>query len=179
MGTLLVLAPEIDIYEQLPDGSRLIDPVHSHKARQAAQRAIVQQLRERHHAVLPLEADCLPIGDMQSVRSLFRSVNRSIQLHTIGPQLFPAKKAAFEYHLGSVASILQAYQADGLVLAIGHQLGILRPTKNWLSIAVVEPEGRIVWYAFQGDHTRFSFQNEEGVHTLVASTLAGFWEQGS
>ena len=179
MGKMLVLFPEISIFEQLPDGNQLFDQVHSHKARQAAQQAIVRQLHDRQYSVLPLDSDSVPTSDIQSVISLFRSVNRSIQLHTIGPQLFPTKKAAFKYHLGPVADILQAHHADGLVLAIGHQTGIDRPTKNWISIAVAEPEGRIIWYGIQGDHERFNIQNDEGVQTLVASTMANFWEQGS
>jgi len=179
MEKMLVLVPEISIYEQLPDGSRLFEQVRSHEARLSAQQAVVEQLQNRHYSVQPLDADSMSTPEIQSVLALFRSVNRSVQLHTIGPQLFPAKKAAFEYHLGAVADILQAYHADGLVLAIGHQTGLARPTKNWLSIAVVEPEGRIIWYAFQGDHERFNIQNDEGVHTLVTSTMANFREQGS
>jgi len=178
MERMLVLVPEISIYEQLPDGSRLLDPALSHAARRSAQQAIVRQLQNRHYSVLPLDSDSMVTRDIQGVISLFRSVNRSIQLHTIGPQLFPAKQAAFEYHLGTVADILKAHHADGLVLAIGHQTGSVQPSKNWLSIAVVEPEGRIIWYGFQGDHERFNIQNDEGVSTLVASTMANFREQG-
>lgn len=179
MKTMLVLVPEISIYELLTDGSRLFDPLHSHEVRQAAQEAIARQLQNRHYSVLLLGTDSMSTIDIQSLLALFRSVNRSIQLHTIGPQPFPAKKAAFEYHLGTVADILQAYHADGLVMAIGHQTGTVQPTKTWLSIAVVEPEGRVIWYGYQGDHERFNIQNCEGVRTLVASTMANFWEQGS
>lgn len=179
MEKMLVLVPEISIYDQLPDGSRLLDRVHSHEARLSAQQAVVEQLQNRHYSVQPLDAESMSTPEIQGVLALFRSVNRSIQLHTIGPQPFPAKKAAFEYHLGTVVDILQTYHADGLVLAIGHQTGRVQPSKNWLSIAVVEPEGRIIWYAFQGDHERFSFQDDEGVHILVASTMAKFRGQGS
>ncbi len=179
MGKMVVLVPDIHMYEQLPDGSRLLDQAHSREARNAAQAAIARQLRNRRYQVMPLPSDRLPTGEVESVRSLFRSVNRSIQLHTIGPQRFPTKMAAFEYHLGPVADILQACHADGLVLAIGHQTGIAQPTKNWLSIAVVEPEGRIIWYGIQGDHDRFNIRTDAGVDTLVASTMATFWEHGS
>ena len=78
-----------------------------------------------------------------------------------------------------MAEILKANRADGLVLALGHQTTSAQPTKNWLSIAVVEPEGRIIWYGLQGDHKKFDLQTAEGMTALVATTLANFCEQGS
>jgi hypothetical protein len=78
-----------------------------------------------------------------------------------------------------VDEILKASRADGLVLALGHQTASTQPTKNWLSIAVVEPEGRIIWYGLQGNHKKFDLQTSEGVTALVATTLSNFWDQGS
>ncbi len=179
MGVMLVLDPEIGIYENFPDGSRMFHEVYSNDAQRAAQQAIVRELQERQFSVLTVNPDTVAPGEIMSIAALFRSVNRSIQLHTIGPQLFPTKNSVFEYNLGPVAKILKAYGADGLVLVLGHQTGTDQPARNWLSIAVVEPEGRIIWYGIQGGHERFNIQDEQGVHALVASTLANFWEQGS
>jgi hypothetical protein len=179
MGKLLVMQPDIGIYEKMPDGSRLYDQANSRRARRQVQQAIVNQLRNRHFSVLAVTPDDMQTADVRDVAALFRSVNRSIQLHTIGPQVFPDKKADFEYHLGSVAPLLDAYQADGLVIAIGHQTGIEQPTKNWLSIAVAEPGGAIVWYGIQGDHERFNIHEKKSMQTLVASAMASFWEHGS
>lgn len=179
MGVMLVLDPEIDIYENFPDGSRMFHEVYSNDSQRAAQQAIVRELQERQFSVLTVNPDTVPPGEMISIAALFRSVNRSIQLHTFGPQLFPTKTSLFEYNLGPVADILKVYGADGLVLALGHQTGTDQPVRNWLSIAIVEPEGRIIWYGIQGDHERFNIHDEKGVHALVASTLANFWEQGS
>ena len=178
MGVMLVLIPEIGIVEQLADGSRMLLEDRSRDARQMAQDAIITQLQDRRFVVRTVDADTMSTGELTSIRPLFRSVNRSIQLHTIGPQVFSPKKASFEYHLGSVADILDAYGADGLVLAIGHQTGTDIPTGNWLSIAVVEPGGRIIWYGIYGNHEQFNIQTTEGMQALVASTMAGFWEQG-
>lgn len=179
MGVMLVLVPEIGIFEQMPDGSRLFQDIQSQEAQRKAQQSIVRQLQERHYAVKTADARTMHSSDLLSVTSLFRSVNRSIQLHTFGPQLYPAKLSAFEYHLGSVDEILKASRADGLVLALGHQTASTQPTKNWLSIAVVEPEGRVIWYGLQGNHKKFDLQTSEGVTALVATTLANFWDQGS
>ncbi len=179
MDKLLVVQPEIAIFEKMADGSRLYHHHNSVRSQRLVQQAIVNQLQRRHFSVLVVTPEDMESAEVRNVTALFRSVNRSIQLHTIGPQLFPEKKAAFEYQLGSVATLLDTYQADGLVLAIGHQTGIEQPTKNWLSIAVAEPGGTIIWYAIQGDHERFNIQEEKSMQTQVASTMASFWEPGS
>ncbi|MCB2147373.1 MAG: hypothetical protein KQI81_12935 [Deltaproteobacteria bacterium] len=179
MGSMLVLMPEIGIFEQMPDGSRLFQDIQSQEAQRNTQQSIVRELQKRHFTVHTADPRMMQSPELLSVTSLFRSVNRSIQLHTFGPQLFPAKLSAFEYDLGSVADILKANGADGLVLALGHQTASDQPSKNWLSIAVVEPEGRIIWYGLQGDHRKFNLQTTEGMTALVAATLADFGEQGS
>ncbi len=179
MGVMLVLVPEIRIFEQMPDGSRLFHDIQSQDARSIAQQSIVRQLEARHFTVQTADTRMMQSSELLSVTSLFRSVNRSIQLHTFGPQLYPSKLSAFEYNLGPVTEILKVNRADGLVLAIGHQTTSGQPTKNWLSIAVVEPEGRIIWYGLQGDHQKFNLQTSDGLTALVTTTLANFWEQGS
>ncbi|HSO18929.1 MAG TPA: hypothetical protein VLT88_05710 [Desulfosarcina sp.] len=179
LGVMLVLSPDIDIFEKMSDGSRIYREVLSQRARDTAQAEIVRQLQDRHFGVRTLEAGAIATVDVQSITALYRSVNRSIQLHTIGPQIFPAKKSAFDYRVGSVADMLRAYDADGMILALGHQTGIGRPDRNWLSIAVVEPQGRIIWYGIYGNHKRFDIQTPADMQALVASTMADFWESGS
>jgi len=179
MGAMLVLVPEIGIFEQLPDGSRLFQDTQSRDAQRIAQQSIVGQLQKRHFTVQTADARMMKANEIQSITALFRSVNRSIQLHTFGPQIYPDKLKAFEYQLGPVAGILKAHGADGLVLALGHQTGSDQPARNWLSIAVVEPQGRIIWYSVQGSHLQFNLQSPESVAALVACAMANFWEPGS
>ncbi len=179
MGVMLVLVPEIGIFEQMPGGGQLIQDIQSHDAQLIAQKSIAAQLRERHFRVQTADARMMQQPEIKSVTSLFRSVNRSIQLHTFGPQIFPAKLRAFEYNLGPVSDTLKTYGADGLILALGYQTGAGQPAKNWLSIAVVEPEGRVIWYGVQGDHLTYNFQRPESVNAIVADTMANFWESGS
>ena len=150
MGVMLMWAPEIGIFEKMQDGSSMYNETRSHSAQRFAQEAVKKQFQERHFLVRTIDSATIPSGEMISILSLFRSVNRSIQLHTLGPQIFPLKKTTFEYHLGPVAEILKANSADGLVLVLGHQTGIDLPARNWISIAVVEPGGRIIWYCIHG-----------------------------
>jgi hypothetical protein len=176
---MLVLGPEIGIFEKMPDGSRLPQDIHSQKAQHHAQQAIVRQLQGRHFSVQTVDDGFMQQSEIVDIISLYRSVNRSIQLHTFGPQVFPTKVKAFDYDLGPVARILKDSGADGLVLALGHQTTTDQPTQNWISIAVVEPEGRIIWYGMHGDHLKYNLQTQEGINALVAATMADFWEQGS
>lgn len=179
MGAMLVLLPEIRIFQQLPDGSRLFQDIQSQEAQRNAQAAIIKQLRERHVKVRTTAIQLPQQEEYQCITYLYRSVNRSIQLHTFGPQIFPVKLSTFEYSVGSVADMLTACGADGLVMAIGHQTGSDQPDSNWFSIAVVEPEGRIIWYGLQGNPHQFNLQNAKSVSALVAATMDSFWEQGS
>jgi hypothetical protein len=179
MGALLVLPPEIRIFEQLSDGNRLFQDIQSQEAQRRAQAAIVRQLMKRHFTVRAASPQLMQKLEYRSVTALFRSVNLSIQLHTYGPQPFPAKVDAFEYSVGSVADILAANGADGLVLSIGYQSGSDQPGSDWFSIAVVEPEGRIIWYNLLNGPQRFDLQSEAGVSSVVDSAMADFWEHGS
>jgi hypothetical protein len=179
MGVMLVSLPEIRIFQQMPDGGRLFQDIQSREARRQAQAAIIRQLGERGYTARAVDEQTGQRSDYHRLISLFRSVNHAIQLHTYGPQIFPAKLDAFDYHVGSVAEMLRQNGADGLVLAIGYQSGSEKPAGNWFSIAVVEPEGRIIWYGLQGSPRRFDLRREEGVSALVARTMAAFREHGS
>ena len=179
MGVMLVMTPEIRIFEQLPDGGRLFQDGQSREAQSRAQTSIIRQLQSRHFSAQPVDADTMMQEDYREISALFRSVNRSIQLHTYGPQRFPTKLASFDYQVGSIADILSANGADALVMAVGFQTGAEAPVHSWFSIAVVEPHGRIVWYNVKGDSQRFDLQHADGVSDLVAATMANFWERGS
>lgn len=179
MRTMLVIAPRIDIFEAMADGSHLYREALSQDAQWAAQQAVISQLQARHFTVRTADAGSAMDEELSDIVSLFRSVNRSIQLHTIGPQVFPAKRKAFDYRIGNIADVLDTYAVDGMVLMLGHQTGLERPDRNWISIAVVEPQGRIVWYGIHGDHDRFDIHLPTGMEALVATTMADFWESDS
>lgn len=176
MGVMLMLPPEIAIFEQLSDGSRLYREEFSQRAQRGVQASIIEQLGARRFAVKTVDPDTMKRPAYADVVSLFRSVNHSIQLHTLGPQPYPGKRKAFEYDLGPVDGILEENGADGLVLSLGHQTGFEPAAQNWLSIAVVEPQGRIIWYGMSADGHKYDFQRRDGLASLVADTLVPFWK---
>ena len=179
MGVMLVAAPDIRIFEQLPDNGRLFREDLSQMAQHRAQTAIARILGDRGFTIQQADPQTLPEAELDEISVLFRSVNRSIQLHTYGPQIFPDKMDKFEYSVGSISELLNARHADGLVLAMGYQTGIKTPEKNWFSVAVVEPQGTVIWYNLTSSPQRFNFQHREAVSALVAETMHPFWERGS
>ena len=171
---VLLLPPEINIFAENPDGNLLWQNGASQAAQRYIQQAVAQTLAAHQFSVRMADAEMIGRSDVHNVKALFRSVNRAIQLHTYGPQLFPTKQRVFEYGLGSVADILASGHADALVLVIGHQtLSQSRP-KSWISIAVIEPGGNIIWYSMQGARQDLGLQTSSGALTLVSQTLHNF-----
>ena len=174
MDRMLVLQPEVRIYKEMPDGSRLYQESMSLEAQHNAQASIIREFENQAFTVQTTEAFRPPNEDMNDVAMLFRSVNRSIQLHTFGPQIYPAKLETFEYSVGSVDNLLSAAGADGLVMAIGYQTGTEKPDKNWFALALIEPQGNVIWYNLTCMPDRFNFQRQNDISALVAETMHNF-----
>lgn len=176
---VLVLHPEINIFEELDDGSMICQMDKSRDAQATAFEAVSDVLADKDYFVRPAGSETMNNDEIRSVQTLFRSVNRSIQLHTYGPQLYPAKLRDFEYEVGPVDDVLTQFEVDALVLVVGHQtLSSLRP-KTWISIAVVEPGGKIIWYGMQGAKADLDLQTPTSAHSLVNETLLPFSRFGT
>lgn len=176
---VLVLHPEISIFQELADGSMAWQMDQSQDAQSAALKAVTQVLAQKDYMVLPAGPQPMHNAEIRSVRTLFRSVNRSIQLHTYGPQLYPSKVKRFEYEVGPVNGLLAQYRADALVLVVGHQTLSSQRPETWISIAVVEPGGKVIWYGMQGAKKNLDLQSATGALALVDETLQSFSRVGS
>ena len=179
MTEILVLVPKIDIFEKMPDGSRLFDDMESQKTQRQAQEAIARQLAMRRFSIEKADDGLMQTSEVEDITSLFKPVNRAIQLHVFGPQPFPVKVKHFQYDLGPVDELLRTHGADGLVIALGHQTGERQPVQNWLSIALVEPQGRIIWYGVFGDHEKYDFGNASGISQIVEQAMESLPGRGS
>ncbi len=175
--SVLLMPPEIKIFAEMADGSLFWQAAGSQAARKHVQHAMVQALAAKNIAVKVADSEFMDRPEARRVQILFRAVNRSIQLHTYGPQIFPAKQKSFDYGLGSVTDLLatgpidSADSVDALVLAIGHQTISANRPKTWISIAVIEPGGHIIWYCMQGAKQDLALIDSKGALTLVHRTL--------
>lgn len=178
MTTLLVPMPVISVFESLPDGTQFKQNQVSWNLQHVAQQAIVDQLIQRGFKVSRSSFEKTQHPDLRSVTSLFKSVNRSIQLHVLGPQIFPAKIRNFEYSVGSISAILADANADGLVLTMGYQFGIVQKNETWFSIAVCNPDGQIIWYRMLSSHPQIKPGSATEIPDLVNKTMGVFWNSG-
>lgn len=171
---VLFLSPEVNVFDTMADGSLMRQDAGSRAARQYIQQAVISRLFEKRFIVEAADPQLMATAETQSVQRLFRAVNRSIQLHTYGPQIFPLKMKSFDYQLGPLSSLLDRSGADAVVLTIGHQIISEHRPAAWISIALVDSQGTIVWYGMQGDATDSSLQIQEKAQTLVDAALQRF-----
>jgi hypothetical protein len=170
--TVLLLTPQIAVFQENPEERPTWQEGASSDAvawaEQAAHQVLVSKGLRVHSADRRLNQQ-----EIRDIQTLYVAVNRSIQLHTYGPQIFPGKLASFEYGLGSVADLLTDQKADALLLIAGHQTLSENP-KAWISIAAVEPTGNIIWYTLERDRRNVGMTSESGVLELVHSALRNF-----
>lgn len=170
--TVLCLAPEFGVFN--PSGfTQIRQEAQSGSAGEHISTAVTQTLSEKGFAVTVADEHTLNQPEVRSLTALFRAVNRSIQLHSYGPQIYPSKQALFDYSLGPIKNLLDANGADALILAIGGQTISQTAPKTWLSIALVESRGQIIWYALHGTTEDLKALNADHAKTLVTEALAG------
>ena len=176
--SVLCLAPEFGVFN-VSGFNHIRQEAQSRSAGEQIKTAVTRTLSEKGFAVTLAEEHTLNHPEVRSLTALFRAVNRSIQLHTYGPQIYPGKQAAFDYSLGPIKNLLDANGADALVLAIGRQTISQTASRTWLSIALVEPHGKIIWYALNGTTEDLQALNADHAKTLVSEALSGLSEGAS
>jgi hypothetical protein len=178
--TVLLLPPETVVLEMAADGL----PVRHEQAGRAAvgqwTQAIERILTGKRLRVVTVDEIVLNDPDIKELQSLYRLVERSIQLHTQGSQLFPAKLHTFDYEVGSVSGLLKQHAADALVIAIGNQTISQDRYRTWISIAVIEPHGRLIWHNKVSGQTDAADQSSrETLRELVELLLNPFLREVS
>lgn len=176
MHHFLLLPPEVGLFKEMADGQILWQAENSRMARDYISQAVMEAMKAHALEVEPLDVKG-PVGsELLEIQALYRNVNRSIQLHVFGPQEFVSKRQIFDYGLGPIHEVLQKNKADALVLVLGQQTDSARAPKTWLSIAIVEPQGRVAWYGLQGGREAVSLETPAEAAALVRTTLKTFLE---
>ena len=175
--TVCLLPSDVLVYEELPDGRLKQLNDRSEAAGLSIQQALVTELTARDFRVLTY-----PVGathrtaELQEVLSLYRAVNRSIQLHTFGPEVFTAKRTRFEYSVGPLKTLLQQNGADAFVFVRVLYRFSLQQSRSFVSLGLADATGTILWYGANGSREAAGIEDPDKTTHLVKKVLANFPE---
>ena len=114
-----LLSPDIKVYELTAGGMRELKDDWCAKGRENVQGALIQCLSETPLKIKPIIVEKKFEEEMVDIYALYRAVNASILSHTYGNFTFPEKMKKFDYSIGSIREIAQAYGAEALIFVYG------------------------------------------------------------
>ncbi len=165
------------MYEELPDGRLKRRNDRSDAAGLSVQQALVTELTSRDFRVLIYPND--PTNrtvELQEVLSLYQAVNKSIQLHTFGPEVFTAKQTRFEYSVGPLKTLLQQNGADAFVFVrVLHRFSP-QQSRSFVSLGLADGSGTILWYSANGSREVAAIEEPHKTTILVKKVLGNFPE---
>jgi len=99
-------------------------------------------------------------------------------LHGYGPQLFPEKLNRFVYSLGPSDKTLSRLGADSMIFMSGSGHISASEQKAWISIAVSDSSGTILWYCVRHSVDEYDLRDERSATEFVEDLLSSFPEVG-
>lgn len=141
------------------------------------QQALANELTARDFRVSTYPvSETHPTAELQEILSLYRAVNKSIQLHTFGPQVFTAKQTQFEYSVGPIKALLQQNGADALVFVRVLHRYSSRSSRSFISLGLADASGTILWYGANGSREAAGVEDPDRTTQLVKKVLSNFPE---
>ena len=174
---LCLLPADILVYEELPDGRLLYRKDWSQAVHDDLEQAIVGELTDREYLVLTYPvSDSYQTAELHEILTLYRAVNKSIQLHTFGPDIFPTKKVHFNYSVGSLQALRQRTAADAyLFVRVLYRVSD-KQARSYVSLGLADKTGTILWYGANGATDASGEKGFESTLALVRQILTDFPE---
>jgi hypothetical protein len=173
----LMLA-EVRIYEILPGGVVQVRDDWSRAGKENLIKALTESFMERRFRVMSLSAHEERAEDVREIKALYKAVEKSIRLHGYGPQLFPEKRKRFVYSLGPSEKTLSRLGADSMIFMSGSGQISASEQKAWLSIAVSDSCGTILWHCVRHTVDQYDLRDAKGATEFVEDLLSSFPEVG-
>jgi len=174
---VLMLA-EVGIYEILPGGVVQVRDDWSRAGKENLIKALTESFMERRFRVMSLTAHEERAEDVREIKALYKAVEKSIRLHGYGPQLFPEKRNRFVYSLGPSKKTLSRLGADSMVFMSGSGQISASEQKAWISIAVSDSCGTILWHCVRHTVDQYDLRDVESATEFVEDLLSSFPEVG-
>ena len=177
--SLCLLPADVIVYEEMPDGRLIHRRDWSQAAQEVVRQKLVDELTARDYRVMtPPESDPTHSAELQEILVLYRAVNKSIQLHTFGPDIFPDKKARFNYSVGSLSALGDRYNADAFVFARILFRVSEQKARAYVSLGLADGTGTIIWYGADGGFDPSGERSIDSTLLLVKKILVDFPAEG-
>lgn len=171
---IALLPPVVEVYEVSPSGMAELRDDWCVLGRKSLEKALVEELEEKRYVVHNLTTADNVDREVKQIQALFKQVNKSVQLHSYGPQVFNEKMRNFEYGLGSLEKVMEACGTDSMVFVTGFdQVSPQRP-KTYISMAMVDTSGTILWYCVKGSRGKHQLKDPVSSAMLVEDILSSF-----
>jgi len=171
---LTLVPPAVEVYELSPSGLSELRDDWCMLGRKNIEEALIEKFTSKRYIIRTLRPDSEVRKELAEIQALYTQVNRSIQLHSYGPQVFPEKVTRFEYGMGSVQRVLEACGTDSLVFVTGFDQVSSDNPKTCVSIALADSSGTILWYGVKGSKGGHELKDPFSTAMLVEEILSSF-----
>lgn len=171
---LTLVPPAVEVYELSPSGLSELRDDWSMLGRKNLEEALIEKFTRKQYSIRTLRADLEVRKELAEIQALYTQVNRSVQLHSYGPQVFPEKVTQFEYGMGSIQRVLEACGTDSLVFVTGFDQVSPNNPKTYVSIALADSSGTILWYCVKGSKGGHELKDPFSTAMLVEEILSSF-----
>ncbi len=173
----LMLA-EVRIYEISPGGIAQVRDDWSAAGKHNLIEALTERFTEKRFRVALLTAHEEKAEDVTQIKALYKAVDKSIRLHGYGPQLFPEKRNRFVYWVGPSEKTLSRLGADSMIFMSGSGHISPREQKAWISVAVSDSSGTILWHCVGHAVDQYDLRDAESAAEFIEDLLSSFPEVG-
>ncbi len=172
--TLTLLPPTVEVYELSPSGLPELRDDWSLRGKKNLEEALLDKFMKKQYRIQTLLGDRGVRAELAEIQALYSQVNKSVQLHSYGPQVFPEKVTQFEYGIGSIQRVVEACGTDSLVFVTGFDQVSRHDPKTYVSIAIADSSGTILWYCVKGSRGSHELTDPSSTAMLVDDILSGF-----
>jgi hypothetical protein len=171
---LTLVPPAVEVYELSPSGLSELRDDWCMLGRKNIEEALIEKFTSKQYSIHILRPDSEVRIELAEIQALYTQVNRSIQLHSYGPQVFPEKVTRFEYGMGSVQRVLESCGTDSLVFVTAFDQVSPDNPKTYVSIALADSSGTILWYGVKGSKGGHELKDPSSTAMLVEEILSSF-----
>jgi hypothetical protein len=171
---LTLVPPTVEVYELSPSGLPELRDDWSVLGKKNLEKALVEKFGEKQYSIYPPRGDSAVRKELAEIQALYAQVNKSVQFHSYGPQAFPEKVTQFEYGIGYIQNLVDACGTDSLVFVTAFDQVSPHTPKTYVSIAVADSSGDILWYCVKGSKGGYELIDPHSTALLVEEILSSF-----